>query len=68
MSSDELQRYSNRFHHFTAEIEAQCKIFATIQNAKSKLNNEIILIVQKADQEALINMEKFLMDVETDIK
>jgi hypothetical protein len=23
--SAELQRYSNRFHHFTAEIEAQCK-------------------------------------------
>jgi hypothetical protein len=68
--SAEPQRYSNRFHHFTAEIETQCKSVATIQNAKLKLNKEIInrisLIMQNADQEALINIEKFLLKALTE--
>ena len=69
--SDEPQRYSNRFHQFTAEIEAQCKSVATIRKAKLNLNKEIInrisLIMQNSDQEVLVNMEKLLMNAETEI-
>ena len=63
--SNELQRYSNHFNHFTAEVKAHREIFDKIQKSKLKLNKEIInrisLIMQKADQKAL------LMDVETEI-
>ena len=69
--SDELQRYSNCFNQFTAEVKAQCEIVDKMQKSKLKLNKEIInrisLIMQKAEQEALISMEELPMDVETDI-